>query len=76
MHIKLQSEVFWEEVTLHIYDLGADERITLNTVFKKQVVRMWIFLAHGAVHWTTFMKAQVQQSLPPSLLPAPKNGVK
>lgn len=65
MHIKLQSEVFWEEATLLIYDLGVDGRITLNIVFKKQVVGMWTFLAHGAVHWTTRVNAEVQQSLSP-----------
>jgi len=72
MHIKLHSEVFWEDVTLLIYDLGADGRITLNTVFKKPAVRIWTFLAHGAVHWTTHMNPQVQQSPVPPTSPQKK----
>jgi hypothetical protein len=41
---------FWEEATFLLYGLGVDGRITLNIVFKKQVGRLWNFLAHGVVH--------------------------
>jgi hypothetical protein len=65
------GSVFWEEATLLFYGLGVDGRITSNNVFKKQVVRMWNFLAHGAVHWTTLSNLQVQLSPSP---PAPEKG--
>jgi len=54
------SVFFGEEATLLIYGLGVDGRITLNVAFKKQVVRMWNFLAHGAVRGTTRVNALVQ----------------